>query len=239
MPPVRIGCSSGFWGDSPFAAAQLVRLDSPSIDFLVSDYLAEVTMCLLAAQRAKGTSEGFISEFRDTVWRPLLRPLLAKGIRVVTNAGGLNPKALAEALARCAEEEHAKKPLPGGRLPTICAVSGDDVTGAAKDLRDAGKLKPFSIARGLEEEPLWDALAAPPKGGKPGYPTTCNAYLGAWPIASALDAGADVVVTGRVVDSAVVLGPLLHVFKWSPGLFESFLFFSSLPVRDLEPPLRR
>ncbi len=182
---VRIGGASGFWGDSMVAAPQLVR--SGGIDYLVFDYLAETTMAILAAARAKKPDLGYATDFVEIAMRSVLADVAAAGIKVVSNAGGINPRGCADALARLAEAE-------GVRLK-IAVVEGDDVSAQ----RDA--LRGVDGASAADEAPR-RLLSA-------------NAYLGALPIARALDAGADVVVTGRCVDSAVTLGPLLHEFGWA------------------------
>ncbi|MGA8653847.1 MAG: acyclic terpene utilization AtuA family protein [Xanthobacteraceae bacterium] len=183
---VRIGCASAFWGDSTAGAEQLVRRGE--IDFLVFDYLAEITMSLLARARARKPELGYVPDFVEAV-APLLSEIKRKGIRIVSNAGGINPQAAAMALRRKAEE--------AGVALEIAVVTGDDLTGRADEIRAAGVTEMFSGA------------AMPEKL------TTMNAYLGAQPIALALDRGADVVITGRCVDSAVVLGPIVHAFGWS------------------------
>lgn len=186
---VTIGCWAGAWGDTPMAAPQLVR--GADIDYLVGDHLAEITMALLARARAKDPEAGFIPDVVQTLG-PLLGELHAKGIKVVTNGGGLNPAACAAALRDAAAA--AGVPL------RVASVEGDDVRDQLDALRAAGVRDMFTA------EPL-------PADGV----LTMNAYLGARPIAQALAAGADVVVTGRCADSAVVLGPLLHEFGWGDG----------------------
>ena len=183
---VRIGCASAFWGDSTAGAEQLVRRGE--IDFLVFDYLAEITMSLLARARARKPELGYVPDFVEAI-APLLPEIKQKGIRIVSNAGGINPQAAATALRRKAEEV--------GITLNIAVVTGDDLTSRADEIRAAGVTEMFSGA------------AVPEKL------TTMNAYLGAQPIALALDRGADVVITGRCVDSAVVLGPMVHTFGWS------------------------
>ncbi len=183
---VRIGCASAFWGDSSAGAEQLVR--GGDIDFLVFDYLAEITMSLLARARARKPELGYVPDFVDAL-APLLGEIQRKGIRVVSNAGGINPHAAATALLSRAKE--------AGVAFKIAVVTGDDLTDRAEEIRASGVTEMFSGA------PMPETLAS------------MNAYLGAQPIALALDRGADVVITGRCVDSAVTLGPLVHAFGWS------------------------
>ncbi|MGH2761665.1 MAG: acyclic terpene utilization AtuA family protein, partial [Thermoleophilaceae bacterium] len=183
---VRVGCFAAFWGDTKAALGQILR--GSDVDYLVADYLAEITMALLARARAKSPDGGFVQDAVDTL-APHLAEIEERGIKVVTNAGGLNPAGWAAAFRGAAE-------AAGVRL-RVATVEGDD-------------LLPH-----LEE-----VLAASPSDMFTGQPvpsklSSINAYLGARPIAAALEAGADVVVTGRCADAAVVLGPLMHEFGWS------------------------
>lgn len=185
---VRIGCGAGFWGDSPDGPAQLLR--SGKIDYLVMDYLAEITMSILTRMKAKRPELGYATDFVASVMKPLAREIADRGIRVVTNAGGVNPAACRDALAAVFRE--------AGVDLRIAVVHGDDLSGSVESYRAAGVTEMFS------GRPLPERL------------TSVNAYLGAFPVAAALDAGADVVITGRAVDSALVLGPLIHEFGWRP-----------------------
>ena len=184
---VRIGGASGFWGDSAIAAPQLVH--GVELDYLVFDYLAEITMSIMARMRARDPNSGYAIDFVTVVMQRLVRDIAEQGIKVVTNAGGVNPKACAEALQRVAEE--------AGVALKIAVVLGDDVVDRIEALRRAGTVEMFTGA------PLPETVMS------------ANAYFGALPIARALGAGADVVITGRCVDSAVTLGPLVHEFAWA------------------------
>lgn len=184
---VRIGGASGFWGDSSVGAPQLVALGQ--VDYLVFDYLAELTMSILAAQRAKMPELGYATDFVDVTMRQVLADVVARGIRVVSNAGGVHPQACARALAALAAEQ--------GLQVRIAVVEGDDV------------MPLLPALRGEDVRELQSGAPLPPKV------LTANAYLGALPVKAALDAGAQVVITGRCVDSAVTLGVLLHAFGWS------------------------
>jgi hypothetical protein len=183
---VRIGGGSGYWGDTQTAPRQLV--EKGQINYLVFDYLAENTMSVLARARAQSKDDGYAIDFVTLVMKPLVKQIVERGVKVVANAGGVNLEACGAALARVAEEAGVKI--------KIGLVTGDDLMPQEAKLRAAGVKEMFT------GQPL------------PGKLMSMNAYLGALPIAAALDAGADVVVTGRCVDSAVSLGPLVHEFGW-------------------------
>ncbi len=184
---ISIGGASGFWGDSVTGPLQLVA--SGRIDFLVFDYLAELTMSLLASARMKNPELGYATDFVGVAMRAVLKDALAQNIRIIANAGGVNPRGCAAALQALASEL--------GVSVRIAVVEGDDVTPLLPALRDEG-------VRELQSgRPLPDKVVS------------ANAYLGALPIKAALDAGAQVVITGRCVDSAVTLGALMHHFGWA------------------------
>ena len=184
---VRIGGASGFWGDSMVGAPQLVS--SGLIDYLVFDYLAETTMAILAATRAKKPELGYATDFVDTAMKQVLPQVMQRGIKVIANAGGINPRGCAAALKALADTM--------GLAPRIAVVEGDDVSAQMTELRASGTHDMFT------------------GGPLPAEVLSANAYLGALPVAQALAAGADIVITGRCVDSAVTLGALIHEFGWS------------------------
>jgi hypothetical protein len=187
---VRIGGASGAWGDSPGAIAQLL---GSSVDYLMMDYLAEVTMSLLARARLKDLEAGYPPDFIAYL-RDSLKEIARRGIRVVANAGGVNPEGCGRALrAVCAEL---------GLSPRVAVVTGDDV------LPLAGRLRQEGVREAVSGAPLPPRLL------------TANAYLGALPIKAALDRGADIVVTGRCADSALALGALMHEFGWAPDDYD-------------------
>ncbi|WP_233270580.1 acyclic terpene utilization AtuA family protein [Chachezhania sediminis] len=189
---IRIGGGGGFWGDSPEGARQIV--ERGDVDYLVMDYLAEITMSILARMKAKDPGQGYAPDFVTRVMAPLARQIADKGIKVVTNAGGLNTAACRTAL----EAVFAQ----AGVALKVAIVEGDDISALADRLRADGVTEMFSGA------------------AMPERISSMNAYLGAGAIAKALDEGADVVLTGRVVDSATVLGPLIHEFGWGPSDFD-------------------
>jgi len=191
---IRIGGASGFWGDSSVGATQLVQ--SGQIDYLVFDYLAELTMSILAAARIKKPELGYATDFVSVAMKSVLKDVVARNIRVVSNAGGVNPQGCADALAALAKEL--------GVDVRIAVVTGDDAMPLLPELRN---LQP----------PITELQSGAPL---PAKVVTANAYLGAFPIKAALDAGAQIVITGRCVDSAVTLGVLMHEFAWTPHQYD-------------------
>ncbi len=184
---IRIGGASGFWGDSMVAAPQLVA--KGALDYLVFDYLAETTMAVLAGARAKRPELGYATDFVDIAMKAVLPEVMRQGIKVVANAGGIHPQGCADALRALADSL--------GLKPRIAVVLGDDVSPLLPTLRAAGT-RDLATGQPLPERVL-----------------SANAYLGALPVARALAEGADIVITGRCVDSAVTLGPLMHEFGWT------------------------
>lgn len=183
---IRIGCASAFWGDTSTAAAQLVG--GAELDYLVFDYLAEITLSIMAGARVKNPDAGYATDFIEVI-EPLLGQLASRRIRVISNAGGINPAACASALrAACAR---------AGVTLSIAVLDGDDLRAQLAELQRQG---------------IKDMFSAEP------FPAACasaNAYLGAPGIVSALQQGADIVITGRIVDSALVSAPLVHEFGWA------------------------
>ena len=158
---VRIGCHSGFWGDTETAAAQLVR--GGDVDYLVSDYLAEVTLSIMAAQKLRNPQAGYAVDFVSVVMAPLAREIADRGIKVITNAGGMNPLACRDAvLAACAA---------AGVSLRVAVVLGDDLLPRVDELR----------ALEVREMDTGEAL--------PARIASMNAYLGGFPIARALGEG--------------------------------------------------
>ena len=183
---LRIGGGSGFWGDSAEGAAQLVQ--SGAIDVLVLDYLSEITMSLLARARQKRPELGYAPDFVSAVMEPLGKQIAARKIKVIANAGGVNPYGCRTALLAVFERL--------GIQLKVAVITGDDITAQVGKLREAGVVD-------LETG-----------GTLPASVASANAYLGAFPIADALRRGADIVITGRCADSALALGPLIAAFDW-------------------------
>ena len=183
---VKIGCASAFWGDTSSAAPQLVY--SGNIDYLVFDYLAEVTMSILAGAKMKNPDLGYATDYIKHIG-PLLTDIKKQGIKVISNAGGMNLKSCRNAVL-----EEAKK---AGIELNIAIVEGDNLINQENMLRELP-------VKELETDKFM------PKGI-----VSINAYLGAGGVTQALEQGADMVITGRCVDSAVVLGPLMYEFGWT------------------------
>lgn len=184
---VKIGCASGFWGDTNTAAFQLVHLSD--IDYLVFDYLSEITMSIMAKAMMTDPNHGYALDFVSRVMTPLLKKISDKKIKVISNGGGVNPLACRDALQKVIEAQ--------GLDLKIAVVLGDDL------LSQQAELQKQNIKEMFSGEDF------------PAHLASCNAYLGAIPIRDALDQDADIVITGRVVDSAVVLAPLLHEYQWA------------------------
>ncbi|KAG2187897.1 hypothetical protein INT44_000647 [Umbelopsis vinacea] len=206
--PVRIGCYSAFWGDSAAAALQLVEQEGSNLDYLVADYLAEVTMGILARRRKRSTklggsgAGGYVAEFITLVLNRILPQIMENETKVITNAGGLDPMACKAAI----EAALTKAGIPLDQCK-VAAVYGDDLI---SDTKTTLAHHPEAQAFSATSDPK-DSDAQP----KPDTPlSSLNAYLGANAIAKALDDGAKIVVTGRVVDSALVVGPLMHEYGW-------------------------
>lgn len=188
---VRIGGASAAWGDTGEGMRQLV--DAGSVDYIVGDYLAEVTMSILARMHAKSDEMGYIPDWLAAV-RPVLGKIAGQGIKLVTNSGGINPLRCRDAFCAMAAEE--------GVDLKVATITGDNLLVIEEEIRESGLPEMFTEA------------------GMPEKFESVNAYLGAIAIARALKEGADVVITGRVVDSALALGPLMYEFDWAPDDFD-------------------
>lgn len=195
--PVRIGNCSGFYGDRISAAREMV--EGGPIDVLTGDYLAELTMLILHKARQKDPNGGYARTFLTQV-EHVLGTCLDRGVRIVSNAGGLNPAGLATDLAALAERL--------GLAPRIAYVHGDDLVERLDEIQAAG----HALAHLDTGAKLADAGV---------NPVSANAYLGAWGITEALRAGADIVVTGRVTDASVVVGPAAWWHGWAQTDFDA------------------
>ena len=195
--PIRIGNCSGFYGDRASAMADMAR--AGGIDVLTGDYLAEVTMLILGKARAKDSTTGYATTFLQHL-DAALEHLVANGIRLVVNAGGLNPAGLAAAT----RELIARR----GYDLRVSHVDGDDVFGRLDALQQAGHALPHLTSG----EPL---------SSWPHRPLTANAYLGGFGIARALHHGADIVITGRVADASLVVGPAAWWWSWTPQNYDA------------------
>ncbi len=188
---IRIGGASGFWGESDMAVPQFLRASESGqkLDYIVFDYLAEITMSIMARARAKNPDLGYATDFVSAVIKPHISAIAKQGVKLISNAGGTNPLACAAAVRAVIAE--------AGLDMKVAVVAGDDLTSRAAEFADAHEM--FSGAPFPDPENI----------------ASINAYLGAFPIAAALDQGADIVITGRCVDSAVTLGACIHEFGWS------------------------
>ena len=187
---VRIGGGSAGLGDGVVAIPQLLR--GGELDYLMLDYLSEYFMPQAGRSRQRDPQTGYVPGFPDEIVAVAGRDLAGKKVKIVTNAGAVNPRACAAAIRDAARRS--------GLDFKIAVVDGDDVIERAAEFRKSGRLN-----------------SELPEGRS--Y-TTLNAYLGAFPIARALALGADLVITGRVVDSALCLGPLIHEFGWRPEQYD-------------------
>jgi len=189
---IRIGNGSAFWGDSQEAPLQLVR--GGPLDYLTLDYLAEITMSILQKLRARDPKAGYAHDFVGLIKRAA-RDLVERDVKVVTNAGGVNPQACAEAVAAVLEAAGYGKRIKMG------VVTGDDILPRLGEFLDRGiELKNLDTGEPLTT--IWPRVQS------------ANVYFGAFPIAEALCRGAAIVITGRCNDAALALGPMIREFGW-------------------------
>jgi len=193
-PYIRIASGQGFWGDLPDAPLQ--QVSKGPVDYLVMDYLAEVTMSILQKQKRRNPSLGYAKDLVSQL-QSILPIALEKGVRIVTNGGGVNPDACREAIF-----DFARKQGIGGFRVGI--VKGDDILDSLAELRARGA----ALANMESGEPV-DDLA--------GQMQSANVYFGAAPIVQALRQGADIVITGRTTDTGLTLAPMMHEFGWPDG----------------------
>jgi hypothetical protein len=191
--PLLIANGQGFWGDSILGPVRLVR-EGP-LHYLTLDYLAEVTMSIMQKLKSRNPEAGYATDFIEMLSR-ILPACKEKGIKIIASAGGVN----SAACMRATGEVIKKLGLSGIKVAT---VTGDDVLFRLAELQQQGE-----SFKNLDDGRPLSAVA--------GKITSANAYLGAFPVAEALDRGADIVICGRVTDPSLVLGPMIHEFGWKP-----------------------
>jgi len=184
---IRIGGASGFWGDSDLALPQL--LAAGGLDYIVFDYLAEITMSIMARSRAKDPKLGYAVDFVEAI-KNNIHKIAKAGVKIISNAGGVNARACGDAIQGLIKE--------AGLELKVATITGDDLSDRAAEF--------------TEYKEMFSCTAFP----GPDKVASINAYLGAFPIATALERGADIVITGRCVDSAVTLGACIHEFSLTP-----------------------
>lgn len=191
---VNIAGASGYWGESAMATPQLLKAHKSGdvrLDYIVYDYLAEITMSILARSKAKNPETGgYATDFVEAVIRPHIKDIAETGITLIANAGGVNPQACGAAVRAIIQE--------AGLNLKVAVISGDN---RMDEIEAIAATQPKDMFSG----------AAMPSADKV---ASVNTYLGAFPVAKALAAGANIVITGRVVDSAVTLGACIHEFGW-------------------------
>ena len=195
---IKIANCSGFYGDKLSAAKDLV--DGGPIDVLTGDYLAELTMAILFGQKMqRGEDKGYVGTFLKQI-NQIAKSCKEKNIKIVSNAGGLNPKSMAIEIEKILKEQSIDM--------KVAYIDGDDLMPSISNLKKSGEeFKNIDKGKKLDES---------------GYsPLTANAYLGAWGIKEALDKGADIVVCPRVTDAAVVIGPAAWKFNWKRDNYDA------------------
>jgi len=189
---IRIASGQGFWGDLPKAPIDQVR--KGPIDYLVMDYLAEVTMSIMQKQKLRNPDYGYARDFVDVV-SEILPDIAERGIKVISNAGGVNPEACKEKILEAIDEQ-------GYDDISVAVVDGDNILGDLDEL----------IADGHELENMESGT---PISSVKDELLSANVYFGSRPIVEALNKGADIIVTGRVTDTGLTLAPMIHEFNWS------------------------
>lgn len=189
---VRVASGQGFWGD--WLDAPRRQVEGGQVDYLMLDYLAEVTMSILQKQKERDPKMGYARDFIGAM-ASVMPAVLERGVKVIANAGGVNPPACADALLALGREHGAE-----GRLK-VGVVTGDDLLPRLDELLDAG----HALANMDSGEPL-SAVRE--------HVMSANAYIGSGPIVEALERGANVVITGRSTDTALTMAPLRHEFGW-------------------------
>jgi hypothetical protein len=190
---IRIAAGQGFWGDLPDAPVR--QVEGGPIDYLMLDYLAEVTMSIMQKQKARDPAAGYARDFVPLM-KQILPACVERDIKVIANAGGVNVEGCAEAVQKTARDLGLQ-----GKLK-IGIVTGDDIMDSIDDL----------LARGIE---LRNMDTGEPLATVRDRIQSANAYLGAQPIVEALDGGAQIVITGRATDTGLTLAPMIHEFGWA------------------------
>lgn len=188
---IRIGNAGGYWGDDPGALKR--QIEGGPLDYVTIDYLAEITMSILQSQRARNPELGYAGDFLDQM-RECLPLMVEKNVRVITNAGGINPLGLGRKIRELA--------LELGLKIKVGVVDGDDILPRLDEL-------------GADSEPMANMETGEPLAPVRDRITAANVYLGAEPVVKALDAGCLVIVTGRVTDTGITLAPMIHEFDWA------------------------
>src|SRR5437899_5088380 len=190
---IRIASGQGFWGDLPDAPVR--QVEGGPIDYLMLDYLAEVTMSIMQRQRSRDPSAGYAKDFVPLM-KQILPACVKRNIRVTANAGGVNVEGCADAVREVARE------LGLGGKVSIGIVTGDDMMSRIDDLLSRG-IELRNMDNGAPLSTVRDRIQS------------ANAYLGAWPMVEALNRGAQIVITGRATDTGLTLAPMIHEFGWA------------------------
>lgn len=187
---IRIGNAGGFWGDDLSALKR--QIEGGALDYITSDYLAEITMGILMKQKMKNNSMGYVYDFLDQI-DEVLESAISKGIKIITNAGGINPGALAEKIIELARKKDIDI--------KVGAVTGDDILERIDGIYPAKELMK-NMETGEDFSDIKDKILS------------SNVYLGIQPVIKALQEGCDIIVTGRVTDTAITLAPMIYEFGW-------------------------
>lgn len=187
---IRIANAGGFWGDDLDALRR--QIEGGQVDYVTADYLAEITMSILMKQKLKDPDLGYVYDFINQI-EPLLPHIVGQGVRIITNAGGMNPVGLARHILESARKQdlHLK----------VAAIDGDDILHLV-DTHYPGRLSLRNLETGEDFKDIRSELLS------------ANAYLGCPPILKALESGAQIILTGRATDTAITLAPMIHEFGW-------------------------
>lgn len=186
---VHVANAAGFWGDDERAPRRTLE-NADDLDYLTMDYLAEVTMAVLVRQQEADPERGYATDF-PPLMADILADAVARDVTILANAGGVNPGACRDAVLEVARQQDVDA--------TVATVSGDDFRDRVDEFPDE------ALRHAFADDPLPDDADV----------VSANAYFGGFPVAEALDSGADVVITGRVIDAALIVGPLVHEYGWS------------------------